>query len=168
MRGNSPSTLTSPLETQAAATDLISFLKALPDCRLRRGLRYPQWWMLLKEIPLAIYHFAESCWLSWMWRALRACSNWISAQIGDAEPVDTLVCDNKTLRGAIDETASGAVRYGLRSAASLWPRSASISTSSVRRELLDRVDLEGLLVQADALHANRPFPSTSNSVVPTS
>jgi hypothetical protein len=26
------------------------------------------------------------------------------------------------------------------------------------RQLLDRVDLNGLLVQADALHANRPFP----------
>jgi hypothetical protein len=36
------------------------------------------------------------------------------------------------------------------------------------RKLLDRVELEGLLVQADALHANRPFSSTSNSVVPTS
>ena len=27
---------------------------------------------------------------------------WISAQIGDTDPVDTLVCDGKTLRGAID------------------------------------------------------------------
>ena len=36
-----------PLETPAAATDLISFLKALPDCRMRRGIRFPQWWMLL-------------------------------------------------------------------------------------------------------------------------
>jgi hypothetical protein len=39
-----------PLETPAAATDLISFLKALPDCRMRRGIRYPQWWMLLVAI----------------------------------------------------------------------------------------------------------------------
>lgn len=36
------------------------------------------------------------------------------------------------------------------------------------RQLLDRVDLEGLVVQADALHANRPFSSTSRSVTPTS
>ena len=36
------------------------------------------------------------------------------------------------------------------------------------RLLLDRVELEGLLVQADALHANRPFSSTSNSGAPTS
>jgi hypothetical protein len=31
----------------ATASDLISFLKALPDCRMRRGIRFPQWWMLL-------------------------------------------------------------------------------------------------------------------------
>jgi hypothetical protein len=40
----------SPLENQAAATDLISFLKALPDCRLRRGICYPFKWMLLVAI----------------------------------------------------------------------------------------------------------------------
>jgi hypothetical protein len=50
--------LVSPLDNQAYATDLISFLKALPDCRLRRGIRYPQSWILLVAI-LAIYRFAE-------------------------------------------------------------------------------------------------------------
>jgi hypothetical protein len=42
--------LTLPLQNPAAATDLISFLKALPDCRLCRGVRFPQWWMLLVAI----------------------------------------------------------------------------------------------------------------------
>jgi len=42
--------LASPLQNHAAATDLISFLKALPDCRMRRGIRFPQWWMLLVAI----------------------------------------------------------------------------------------------------------------------
>jgi hypothetical protein len=32
-----------PLKTPASATDLISFLKALPDCRMLRRIRYPQW-----------------------------------------------------------------------------------------------------------------------------
>ena len=36
------------------------------------------------------------------------------------------------------------------------------------RALLEHVELEGVLVQADALHANRPFFSTSRSAVPTS
>jgi len=53
-----PNLLVSPLDNPAAATDLISFLKALPDCRLRRGIRYPQSWMLLVAI-LVIYRFAE-------------------------------------------------------------------------------------------------------------
>ena len=53
-----PNLLVSPLDNPAAATDLISFPKALPDCRLRRGIRYPQSWMLLVAI-LAIYRFAE-------------------------------------------------------------------------------------------------------------
>ncbi|MFM7754992.1 MAG: transposase family protein [Cyanobium sp.] len=39
-----------PATTPAAASDLISFLKALPDCRMRRGVRFPQWWMLLVAI----------------------------------------------------------------------------------------------------------------------
>jgi hypothetical protein len=42
--------LASPLEKPAAATDLISFLKALTNCRLLRGIRYPQWWILLVAI----------------------------------------------------------------------------------------------------------------------
>jgi hypothetical protein len=41
---------TPSVQSPAAATDLISFLKALPDCRLRRGVRFPQWWMLLVAI----------------------------------------------------------------------------------------------------------------------
>ena len=53
-----PNLLVSPLDNQAYATDLFSFLKALPDCRLRRGIRYPQSWILLVAI-LAIYRFAE-------------------------------------------------------------------------------------------------------------
>ena len=39
-----------PATTPAAASDLISFLTALPDCRMRRGIRFPQWWMLLVAI----------------------------------------------------------------------------------------------------------------------
>ncbi len=35
---------------QAASDDLISFLKAIPDGRYRRGVRYPQWFLLLVEV----------------------------------------------------------------------------------------------------------------------
>ena len=35
---------------QPAADDLISFLKAIPDGRYRRGVRYPQWFLLLVAV----------------------------------------------------------------------------------------------------------------------
>ena len=50
MRKTRSRPLASPLQNPAAASDLISFLKALPDCRMRRGVRFPQWWMLLVAI----------------------------------------------------------------------------------------------------------------------
>jgi hypothetical protein len=33
-----------------APADLITLLQALPSCRMRRGVRYPQWWMLMVAI----------------------------------------------------------------------------------------------------------------------
>jgi len=53
---------------------------------------------------------------------------WMAAQPGVSESVDTLVCDGKTLRGSIAENASGAARYGLRPTASTSLRSASTPT----------------------------------------
>jgi hypothetical protein len=38
------------LEIPASATDLISFLKALPDCRKRRGICFQQLWKRLVGI----------------------------------------------------------------------------------------------------------------------
>ena len=35
---------------QADANDLISLLKAIPDSRYRRGVRYPQWFLLLVAV----------------------------------------------------------------------------------------------------------------------
>ncbi len=103
---------------------------------------------------------------------------WMAAQPGVADTVETLVCDGKTLRGSIAENASGAARLiaqvslysnslGVAIAQSTYATDAGSEIGALR-ELLDRVDLTGMLVQADALHANRPFSSTSSSVAPTS
>ncbi len=35
----------------SADADLISFLEAIPDGRYRRGVRYPQWYLLVR-VPL--------------------------------------------------------------------------------------------------------------------
>jgi len=49
---------------QLAPDDLICFLKAITDGRNRRGVRYPQWFLLLVEV-LGIFHgeqrLARSC-----------------------------------------------------------------------------------------------------------
>jgi hypothetical protein len=90
---------------------------------------------------------------------------WMAAQPGVTETVDTLVTDGKTLRGSIDQTASGAARFiakvslysntlGMAIAPSTYATVVGGEIAALR-QLLDRVDLNGLLLQADALHANR-------------
>jgi hypothetical protein len=197
--------------TPAAASDLISFLKALPDCRMRRGVRFPQWWMLLVAIlsilsgqgslvgmerfakrhcqtlnELLGTEFAKSPSDS-TFRLLLAqldvasfeslLRDWMTAQPGVAE-LDTLVCDGKTLRGSIAETDSGAAKFIAQ--VSLYSKSLGVAIAQTTyatdasgeiqalRQLLEAVELDGILVQADALHANRPFSSTSPSAAPTS
>jgi len=179
---------------------------------MRRGVRFPQWWMLLVAILailsgqgslLGMERFAKrhrkalnellGTYIAKSpsdstFRLLLAqldvegfesvLQQWMAAQPGVADTVDTLVCDGKTLRGSIAETASGAAHFiaqvslysnslGVAIAQSTYSTDAGGEIAALR-QLLDRVDLEGLLVQADALHANRPFSSTSSSVELTS
>jgi len=180
---------------------------------MRRGIRFPQWWMLLVAIlsilsgqgslvgmerfakrhrqtlnELLGTDFAKSPSDS-TFRLLLAqldvagfetlLRDWMAAQPGVAEELDTLVCDGKTLRGSIDATASGAARFiaqvslysqslgGVAIAQTTYATDASGEIQALR-QLLEAVELEGVLVQADALHANRPFSSTSPSGAPTS
>ena len=179
---------------------------------MRRGIRFPQWWMLLVAIlsilsgqgsRVGMERFAKrhrqtlnellgtdfgTSPSDSTFRLLLAqldvagfetlLRDWMAAQPGVVEGLDTLVCDGKTLRGSIAENAPGAARFIAQ--VSLYSNSLGVaiaqntyatdSGSEIKalRELLDRVELEGLLVQADALHANRPFSSTSPSAAPTS
>jgi hypothetical protein len=196
----------------AAAGDLISFLKALPDCRMRRGVRFPQWWMLLVAILAILSNEGSLVGIERFARRHREVLNkllgtdfgkepsdstfrlllsqldvagfetllrqWMSAQSGVAEGLDTLVCDGKTLRGSIAETDSGAATFiaqvslysqslGVAIAQTTYATDAGSETQALR-QLLEAIELEGVLVQADALHANRPFSSSSPSAVPTS
>ncbi len=103
---------------------------------------------------------------------------WITTQPGVPEVVDTLVCYGKTLRGSIADNASGAARFiaqvslysnslGVAIAQNTYATDAGSEVKALR-ELLDRVELSGLLVQDDELHEKLPFSSSSNSVEPTS
>ncbi len=47
---------------QDGPADLISFLKAIPDGRYRRGVRYPQWFLLLVAVlGILSPRFQERC-----------------------------------------------------------------------------------------------------------
>lgn len=199
-------------KSPAAATDLISFLKALPDCRMRRGVRFPQWWMLLVAI-LAILsgqgslvgmeRFAKRhlallnevlgleigkppsdstfryLFLQLDVEAFEALLlHWMSQQPALVDGVDTLVCDGKTLRGSIDQKPGRAATFiaqvslysqqlGVAIAQTTYATDESSETAALQR-LLSGIELTDVLVQADALHGNRPFFSSLRSRAPTS
>jgi len=108
-----------------------------------------------------------------------AIRDWTIAQIpGGASDLDQLVCDGKTLRGSIEPTASGGSAFiaqvTLYSAAlGVVISQACYATGgnherAVLRQLLGELDLEGVLIQADALHTQSPFFGSSKSRGPTS
>jgi hypothetical protein len=137
-----------PATTLVVASDLISFLKSLPDCRMRLGIRFPQWWMLLVAILSILSGQGSLVGMERFAKRHRQTLNdllgtdfgkspsdstfrlllaqldvpgfesllreWMSAQPGVNEELDTLMCDGKTLRGSIAENEDGAARYGLR------------------------------------------------------
>ena len=202
-------------ETGSAATDLdlISFLKAIPDVRMRRGIRIPAWYLLLVAV-LGILSGCES--LRDLERFARrhhavlgeqlglelrrspsdsafryfflqvdvvalcgAIRDWTIAQIpGGAADLDQLVCDGKTLRGPIKHTPGGGSAFIAQ--VTLYSAALGVAIShacyatgenherAVLKHLLGELDLEGLLIQADALHTQRPFFSSSRSREPTS
>jgi len=84
--------------------------------------------------------------------------DWMAAQSGVAEELDTLVCDGRTLRGSIAQTESGAARFiaqvslysqtlGVAIAQTTYATDASGEIQALRL-LLEAVDLEGVLVQS--------------------
>ena len=202
-------------ETASAATDLdlISFLQAIPDARMRRGVRIPAWYLLLvavlgilsgcqslrdlerfsrrrhgvltKSLGLelqrppsdsAFRYFFLQVDVEALCAAIR---DWTIAQIpGGAVDLDQLVCDGKTLRGSIESTAGGGSAFIAQ--VTLYSAALGVAISqacyatgenherAVLRQLLGELDLNGVLIQADALHTQKPFFSSSRSRGPTS
>jgi hypothetical protein len=198
------------LQSVSAATDLdlISYLKAIPDARMRRGVRIPAWYLLLVAV-LGILSKCESL------RDLERCArrhhavltdvlgpglkrppsdsafryfflqvdvngvcaairDWTIAQIpGGATDLDQLICDGKTLRGSIEPTSGGGSAFIAKvtlyyAALGVAIAKACYATGenherAVLQKLLGEMDLEGVLIQADALHTQRPFFNNSRS-----
>jgi hypothetical protein len=111
--------------------------------------------------------------------------DWTIAQIpGGAADLDQLVCDGKTLRGSIEPATGGGSAFiaqvtlysaalGVAISQACYACYACYATGvnherAVLRQLLGELDLEGLLIQADALHTQRPFFGSSRSRGPTS
>jgi hypothetical protein len=201
-------------ETASAATDLdlISFLQAIPDARMRRGVRIPAWYLLLVAV-LGILSGCQS--LRGLKRLARrhhgalikslglelrrppsdsafryfflpvdvealcaAIRDWNIAQIPcGALVLDQLVCDGKTLRGSIESTPC--VGSAFIAQVTLYSAALGVAISqtcyatgenherAVLRQLLGELDLNGVLIQADALHTQKPFFSSSRSRGPT-
>jgi hypothetical protein len=201
-------------DTASAATglDLISYLRSIPDARMRRGVRFPAWYLLLVAVlgilsgcqslrdleRFAIRHhdvlttalglqlrrppsdssfryFFQQVDVAVLCSAIR---DWTIAQIRGAADLDQLVCDGKTLRGSMERTASGGSAFIAQ--VTLYSAALGVAISqacyatgdnherAVLRQLLGELDLEGVLIQADALHTQRPFFGNSRSRGPTS
>ena len=104
---------------------------------------------------------------------------WMISQIpGGATALEQLVCDGKTLKGSATLNEDGKHRfvaqvtvYARALGVALAQKSYDTHASSERaalKELLSTMDLDGKLIQADALHTNRPFFSGAWSRGPTS
>ncbi len=203
------------LDNSATTTDLdlISFLRAIPDARLRRGVRIPAWYLLLVAVlgilsrcqslrdleRFAIRHHSvltdalglelrrppSDSAFRYLFQQVDvaalcgAIRDWTIAQIpGGAADLDHLVCDGKTLRGSIEPTPGGGSAFIAQ--VTLYSAALGVAISqacyatgenherAVLRQLLGELDLYGVLIQADALHTQRPFFGSSRSRGPTS
>jgi len=108
-----------------------------------------------------------------------AIRDWTIAQMpGSAADLDQLVCDGKTLRGSIEPTTGGGSAFIAQVTLYLAALGVAISQAcyatgenheqAALRQLLGELDLEGVLIQADAIHTQRPFFGSSRSSGPTS
>ena len=103
---------------------------------------------------------------------------WMISQIpGGSEGLDQLICDGKTLRGSAVEAEDASHRcvaqvtvYARALGVALAQKAYDTHESSERaalKELLSRLNLDGVLIQADALHTTRLFFSGAWSRGPT-
>ncbi len=108
-----------------------------------------------------------------------AICDWTLAQIpGGAGDLEQLMCDGKTLRGSIEPTPAGGSAFIAQ--VTLYSAALGVAIAqacyatvenherAVLRQLLGELELEGVLIQADALHRQQPFFSSCRSRGPTS
>ncbi len=108
-----------------------------------------------------------------------AIRDWTVAQIPDgASDLEQLVYDGKTLRGSIEPTVGGGSAFIAQ--VTLYSAAPGVAISqacyatgenherAVLKQLMGQLDLEGMLIQAEALHTQQLFFDSSRSRGPTS
>ena len=103
---------------------------------------------------------------------------WMISQIpGGADGLDQLVCDGKTLRGSAIETDDGNHRFVAQ--VTVYARALGValaqktydthdtSERAALKELLSSLDLDGVLIQADAPHITQSFFAGASPRGPT-
>jgi hypothetical protein len=108
-----------------------------------------------------------------------AIRDWTIAHIPDgAADLDHLVCDGKILTGPVKPTAGGGSEFmaqltlysavlGMAISQACYDTGEDHARAELKR-LLGEMDLEGVLIQADALNTQRPFFNSSRCRGPSS
>ena len=160
---------------------------------MRRGVRFPQWFLLLVAVlgilsgcqslrdleRFALRHHAALNQALGLELKRPPTDSTFRYLIPDgATGLDQLVCDGKTLRGSIVATDGGGGAFIAQVTLYSKALGAAIAQATfdtgenhertVLRELLSTMDLEGVLIQPDALHTQKPFFGSSRSRGPTS
>ena len=174
---------------QLAPADLISFLKAIADGRFRRGVRYPQWFLLLVAVlgilsgcrssrdleafakrhhkalnpalgldfkrwpsDATFLYLFNKAHLQQFGEVLQA---WMISQIpGGTGGLDQLVCDGN------HRFVAQVTVYARALGVALAPKAYDTHESSERaalKELLSGLELEGVVIHANALHTTQSF-----------
>ncbi|WP_411871025.1 transposase family protein [Vulcanococcus limneticus] len=150
--------------SSATDLDLISYLKAVPDARMRRGVRIPAWYLLLVAV-LGILSKCER--LRDLEHFARRHHSVLTEGLGldlRRPPSDSafryffLQVDVAAVCAAIRDWTMAQACYA----------TGENHERAVLKKLLGELDLEGVLIQADAPHTQRPFLDSSRSRGPTS
>ncbi len=113
--------------------DLISYLRLIPDARIRRGVRFPAWYLLLvavlgilsscqslrdlerfairhhtvltEALGIDLRHPPSDSLFRYFFQQVDVAALCTAQIPGGAVDLDQLVCDGKTLRGSIEPTS---------------------------------------------------------------
>ena len=199
-----------PAVNVALMHELLGLLKGIPDCRMARGIRFPQWYLLLvallsilsggvslrdherfarrhhdeltRQLGLSLKRSPSDPAFRALFEKLdpqqlnQVLQQWMLNHPALQEPLESLLCDGKTLRGSkvagedVSQTFVAVVTVyvqalGVALAQSSYSTDESHERAALQGLLID-LPLEDAVVQADALHTSQDFFGSLSSVEP--